>query len=78
MAERPEKSGREVVGYDEGCSDDIDNDVAHPLDDLDINTSYYSDLRIKEDISDEIRTEREFLEPDEIMNPVTIEEFFPQ
>ena len=33
----------------------------------------------KEDISDEIRTESEFLEPDEeIMNPVTIEEFFPQ
>ena len=33
----------------------------------------------KEDISEEIRTESEFIEPDEeIMNPVTIEEFFPQ
>ena len=33
----------------------------------------------KEDISEEIRTESEFIEPDkEIMNPVTIKEFFPQ
>jgi len=33
----------------------------------------------KEDISTKIRTESEFIEPDEeMMNPVTIEEFFPQ
>ena len=33
----------------------------------------------KEDICDEIRTESEFIEPDEeVMNPVIIEEFFPQ
>ena len=33
----------------------------------------------EEDISNEIRTESKFLEPDEEMkNPVTIEEFFPQ
>ena len=42
--------------FDEGCSDNLDNDVAHPLDDLDISTSFYSDLRIKEDISDEEST----------------------
>ena len=41
--------------------------------------SEFIDQCHKEDISDEIRTESEFIEPDEeIMNPVTIEEFFPQ
>ena len=72
-----EYRSKHIKSEDGDLNSEIDNDLVIKTESSDL--SEFIEQCHKEDISNEIRTKSEFIEPDEeIMNPVTIEEFFPQ